>query len=124
MSVGGQAALLVAGAVWKTSLGHHAPALQGWEAKELLYYGRHQKPKIEELGVKFEPNFDAFLSKCDVVRKGRKEGGLSPTFSGMETCRTLQCAAILLGRLLLRSCGSMQLQNTSHARRLPACKRQ
>ncbi len=41
--------------------------LQGWEPKELLYYGRHQKPEIEELGVKFERDFDAFLSKCDVV---------------------------------------------------------
>lgn len=41
--------------------------MQGWDTKELLYYGRHEKKPIEELGVKFEPNFDAFLGKCDVV---------------------------------------------------------
>ena len=33
----------------------------------MLYYGRHQKPKADELGAKFEPNFDKFLSKCDII---------------------------------------------------------
>ena len=32
-----------------------------------LYYGRHRKPKAEELGAKFEPDLDKFLSACDVI---------------------------------------------------------
>jgi hypothetical protein len=42
--------------------------LQGWEAKELLYYGRHQKQPMTEMGISFETDLDKFLGKCDVVR--------------------------------------------------------
>jgi hypothetical protein len=42
--------------------------LQGWEAKELLYYGRHEKQPMTEMGITFESDLDKFLGKCDVVR--------------------------------------------------------
>jgi hypothetical protein len=41
--------------------------LQGWEAKELLYYGRHEKQPMKELGISFESDLDKFLGKCEVV---------------------------------------------------------
>lgn len=41
--------------------------LQGWEAKELLYYGRHEKQPMTEMGITFETDLDKFLGKCDVV---------------------------------------------------------
>lgn len=42
-------------------------AVQGWEAKELLYYGRHEKPLMKEMGITFESDLDKFLGKCEVV---------------------------------------------------------
>ena len=33
----------------------------------MLYYGRHQKKNADELGAKFEPDFDKFLAQCDVI---------------------------------------------------------
>jgi hypothetical protein len=44
--------------------------LQGWEAKELLYYGRHEKPAMKQLGITFETDLDKFLGKCEVVGAG------------------------------------------------------
>lgn len=44
-----------------------ALVLQGWEAKELLYYGRHEKQPMKELGITFETDLDKFLGKCEVV---------------------------------------------------------
>ena len=41
--------------------------LQGWEANELIYYGRHEKQPMKEMGITFESDLDKFLGKCDVV---------------------------------------------------------
>ena len=41
--------------------------MQGWEAKELLYYGRHEKQPMKDMGITFESDLDKFLGKCEVV---------------------------------------------------------
>lgn len=33
----------------------------------MVYYGRHRKPQAEELGARFEPDFEKFLAECDVI---------------------------------------------------------
>ena len=39
---------------------------QAWDVN-LLYYGRHRKSHVDELGAGFEDNLDSFLGKCDIV---------------------------------------------------------
>ena len=39
---------------------------QGWDVKR-LYYGRHNKPDMDEEGVELVKDLDDFLKQCDVV---------------------------------------------------------
>ena len=41
--------------------------MQGFGCK-LVYYGRHEKPAMKELGgVEFEPDLEAFVGRCDII---------------------------------------------------------
>lgn len=40
--------------------------MQGWNVKR-VYYARHQKPAMDELGVEFVDDLDKFLGMCDLV---------------------------------------------------------
>lgn len=40
--------------------------VQGWDVKR-LYFGRHNKPDMDEEGVELVKDLDDFLKQCDVV---------------------------------------------------------
>ena len=40
--------------------------LQNWDCN-LLYYGRHEKPAMKEIGVKLVTDLDEFVSQCDLI---------------------------------------------------------
>ena len=46
---------------------HEASSVSQEFGVNLVYYGRHRKPKAEELGAKFQPDLDKFLAECDVI---------------------------------------------------------
>ena len=39
--------------------------VQNWNVK-LLYYGRHRKSNVDELGVEFHDDLDTFLGQLDI----------------------------------------------------------
>ena len=40
--------------------------VQGWDVKR-VYYGRHNKPDMDNEGMKLIKDLDEFLKQCDVV---------------------------------------------------------
>ena len=44
----------------------HVVGAQGWDVKR-VYFGRHNKPDMDEEGVELIKDLDEFLKQCDVV---------------------------------------------------------
>lgn len=44
----------------------HMVGAQGWDVKR-VYFGRHNKPDMDEEGVELIKDLDDFLKQCDVV---------------------------------------------------------
>ena len=62
---------------------HEASSMPQEFGVNLLYYGRHRKPKAEELGAKFQPDLNKFLAECDVITIN------CPLTDKTRCCRTL-----------------------------------
>ncbi len=53
--------------MYKTCESPDDATVQGFGCK-LVYYGRHEKPAMKELGgVEFEPDLEAFVGRCDII---------------------------------------------------------
>ena len=60
----------------------------------LVYYGRHRKPKAEELGAKFQPDLDKFLAECDVITINCPLTDKTRCRRTLTFCSWLMCCAL------------------------------
>lgn len=95
---------------------------KGWEANELIYYGRHEKQPMTEMGITFESDLDKFLGKCDVVVVNVPLSDKTRHMFNDETIGKMKKGAILINcargsicdpDAVVRACESGQLKGYS-----------